>query len=625
MGRISTLLLIISLFCASGYAQGTGTTIRHGPTLPSTCVAGTGQVYAVNSGSTGLYECLTTNTWTLVGQTSTGSVKISGPAVAGEVPLTSSASAAAWTPRGTVNGYGPNVIYASDYVRADSQFVSDATWAATTTPTITIGGTDPPFASTDTGKACWGMNANGDYTLNIGTFTYSSATTGVCSGTGTGAVSGNGFFVWGTNDTAGWVSAWTAFQSLPRCGLFVMPAGYSMTQKGIGNTQQANCFYGRNFFGELTGMMIKGQGRQATHIVPMPSFDFSTATAAGVFFSPTAATTASLHAEGFSINGLGQNLTGVSTSPAPFVMATSVNGTIRDVYITGWGGSESTTLGGVELVGQGSYLFDVAVDKVGKGCQIHSAAAGATMFNVYGGDSAGPGLCIHSGALWDYGGQYGPTAANVPAVQVENGGEYHVFGGGYQQGNANTWVMSIDTGGLAFLNGFKGLSGAPNTNAYGLVFTGTGVVHAKDSLLYSGATHGWAGTAGTFYDECGNTFSGPLTSWSTGGGKFIPCPNEPAPATATPPAITGTGACGTVSTQTGNLYTGKATCTGSTGASTFIITPGITATNGWRCNASDQTTAANLLQQSASSTTTCTLTAAAVNANDVIVFTVVPY
>lgn len=520
---------------------------------------------------------------------------------------------------------GSAVVVAASYVKADSQFVSDATWAATTTPTITIGGSDPPFASTDTGKTCWGLSAAGGYSLNIGTFTYSSATTGVCSGTGTGAVSGNGFFVWGTDDTAGWVAAWAAYQALPRCGLFIGPSGYSMSQKGIGNTQQANCFYGRNFVGELTGMWIKFQGRAASHLLPMPAFDFSTCTAAGCFFSPTAATTASLHVEGFSINGLGQSLTGVSTSPASFVMATSVNGTIRDVYITGWGGSETNTLGGVEIVGQGSYLFDVAVDKVGKGCQIHGAAAGATLYNVYGGDSIGPGLCAHSGVLWDYGGQYGPTSANGPAVQIENGGEWHVFGGGYQQGNANTWVMSIDTGGLAFLNGFKGLSGAPNTNAYGLVFTGSGIVHAKDSLLYSGATNGWAGTSGTFYDECGNTFSGPLTTWSTGGGKFIPCSNQPAPATATPPAVTGTGACLTITTQTGNLFTGSAKCTAGIAASTFIITPGITATNGWRCNGSDKTTAANLLQQSADTTTTCTLSAAAVNQNDVIVFTVTPY
>lgn len=49
------------------HAQGTGTTIRHGGTLPASCVGGTGQIFVLNSGTTGTYECKTNNTWTLVG------------------------------------------------------------------------------------------------------------------------------------------------------------------------------------------------------------------------------------------------------------------------------------------------------------------------------------------------------------------------------------------------------------------------------------------------------------------------------------------------------------------------------------------------------------------------------
>ncbi|HEX3156807.1 MAG TPA: hypothetical protein VHV32_19415 [Candidatus Angelobacter sp.] len=89
--------------------------------------------------------------------------------------------------------------------------------------------------------------------------------------------------------------------------------------------------------------------------------------------------------------------------------------------------------------------------------------------------------------------------------------------------------------------------------------------------------------------------------------------------------LTGTGACATFSTQTGGSSVGRATCTGTTGASTFIITPGITAPNGWVCEAFDQTTRANLLQQTSNTTTACTLTSTSVTQNDVIVFKAVAF
>jgi len=85
-------------------------------------------------------------------------------------------------------------------------------------------------------------------------------------------------------------------------------------------------------------------------------------------------------------------------------------------------------------------------------------------------------------------------------------------------------------------------------------------------------------------------------------------------------ALTGTGACATITTQTGGSWGGRATCTGVTAASTFIITPGTTAPNGWSCEAFDQTTRANLLQQTSTTATACTLTATSITQNDVIVF-----
>lgn len=88
--------------------------------------------------------------------------------------------------------------------------------------------------------------------------------------------------------------------------------------------------------------------------------------------------------------------------------------------------------------------------------------------------------------------------------------------------------------------------------------------------------------------------------------------------------LTGTGACATRSNQLGGATAGEAKCTGTTGASTLIITTGITATNGWSCWGSDIThTLAG--SQSVASATAPVLTFTSVTANDTLTFGCVAY
>lgn len=84
--------------------------------------------------------------------------------------------------------------------------------------------------------------------------------------------------------------------------------------------------------------------------------------------------------------------------------------------------------------------------------------------------------------------------------------------------------------------------------------------------------------------------------------------------------LSGTGACLTITTQSGGAWAGSAKCTGTTGAATLTITPGTTAPNGWICNVQDETTRGNLFQQTSHTTTTCVLTVTSVTQNDVFVF-----
>lgn len=72
----------------------------------------------------------------------------------------------------------------------------------------------------------------------------------------------------------------------------------------------------------------------------------------------------------------------------------------------------------------------------------------------------------------------------------------------------------------------------------------------------------------------------------------------------------------TAGTQTGGGTAGTYT-SGTTGACTVVLTLAFTAPTGWSCWASDRTTPANLISQSASSTTTATLTGTTVS-GDVI-------
>lgn len=81
----------------------------------------------------------------------------------------------------------------------------------------------------------------------------------------------------------------------------------------------------------------------------------------------------------------------------------------------------------------------------------------------------------------------------------------------------------------------------------------------------------------------------------------------------------GTGTCATTSTLVGGSTTGRFTCTGTAGAATIVINLPLVV-NGWVCEGNDLTTTTDSIHQTASSTTSCTMSAAALVASDVINF-----
>lgn len=140
--------------------------------------------------------------------------------------------------------------------------------------------------------------------------------------------------------------------------------------------------------------------------------------------------------------------------------------------------------------------------------------------------------------------------------------------------------------------------------------------------------------------QTNNQSSNNMCNTAQGTGTFSPCPvphttgsnitaftfnlDDNLTATGAQPTITGTGACATVSTQKGS-WSGQVTCTGTTGASTLIITAGPTAPNSFNCVDAHDITNVLTATRTAESATACTFSFTSVTANDVIKYTVLSY
>jgi hypothetical protein len=86
---------------------------------------------------------------------------------------------------------------------------------------------------------------------------------------------------------------------------------------------------------------------------------------------------------------------------------------------------------------------------------------------------------------------------------------------------------------------------------------------------------------------------------------------------------TASGSC-SVTTQTGGNLAGTFTASGACVAGTYILTFGAAAPAGWSCNASDRTTPADTVRQTASTTTSATFAATTAN-SDVVSFSCTYY
>ncbi len=520
----------------------------------------------------------------------------------------------------TANG---NIFYATNYgVKADSYAVFDGV-CTNGSPVVTSATAHfQTVAKIKVGQTMWMVAGGG-----IGNGPQSMAKTTVLSidsdtqihanANGNASCGSSQVIVWGDDDTAALNTMWAAATAGTNCGSVILPAGAMMISAGVMNTQlPTNC---------LTQVLdnainIRGTGWQTTAFFPTPDFDLTTCTGGGKL---DCITPGNVQISDFQINGFGLPTTTVSNTTAVLLNVASPS------FLTGiacfYFAFQDANLTGVQVNSGGDFwMYSPQFAQCGaKGPVFGGSQPVGPVIGAYvvPGNGTSPTISATSPGTDFYSGSWGGSGVNECGQIVT--GFAHFFGSDMFPG-AGTCVQ----GGTATFSGTILSHNQSIAGRAALKLTSSAVAFASNSSFLDPGTGEFSvsvDSTSSFTDGCGNSFTGPINVAS--GGKFFPCPGQVYPASSVLQLVgaTGTGACATITTITGSILSGSLKCTGTTGASTITLTPGTTAVNGFRCNADDLTTNANLPHQTGNSQTTCVLTVASVTANDVIVFQVAPY
>ncbi len=214
------------------------------------------------------------------------------------------------------------------------------------------------------------------------------------------------------------------------------------------------------------------------------------------------------------------------------------------------------------------------------------------------------------------------------SLQTNSYGAYMPYNFQMQGSNDNSTWTTVDTrSAITFSNNTtQNFVCATQTTPYRYfrVLTSTSPTPAYTIIaqVYLFASNPFtSGAAGDFfYSVSLDQFFGPRTSGAT--------PSWPAQSLPNFSGVISNGSTFTASGCSNSTLVGGATAgsfkSGTTGTCTVVITPGITAPHGWACKASDLTTSADLVTQTATTTSTFTLSGITVSA-DVVNFSCTGY
>lgn len=417
-----------------------------------------------------------------------------------------------------------NATYGAKF---DAQVVFDASWTSTGT-LVTCSTNDCNFvAARDNSKSCWGVDASGVFTFgnSLGVLTVVTAQTANCV-TGTGAAStqtATGSFAWGTNDTAAITAATTALYALPHCGVLQMPSGHTILAAGVGVnpiapatcTTQGVSSAGYYYSGMRGSLNVQGQGRAATIIHPAPGFNFATCSSGGgngCFWSGAGSTFM-----GFSIDGLGASLTGITTVGSNnflWVPGSTTGGRIQDVYLYNWAYSATDTPKGVSLGGQSIPVSNLEVAKFGVGGGIINCGNNTILLGTY---AAGGLIVANSIICIDNDGAYGNNGTNnIDSILIAAGGQMQAYGMYTQEGG--TGADAINVGGTLYCNECAFNVNPASVSSIGIKMTG-GIAYLRNTEVSGGSTAGAISGTGTVVNEGGNCASfspNPCTASTSG-------------------------------------------------------------------------------------------------------------
>jgi hypothetical protein len=642
---------------AAGHLQGSllfGTGVSFVSSLPALCTPGLTQIVELSVAPYTAYYCSAANTWTAissgtvtsVGFVGDGTVLSATPSTpvttSGNVSATLLSQSAGFVLAGPVTGAaaaptfralvqtdmppgvlvgGTAAVFATNFgVKADTLNVVGCSGTSGTNTVTCTGGS---FTSADIGKIIWASGTpNATPDLPQTTITGVTSSTIVTVGTNLIRNMTAGEATYGHDDTAAINAAWAALVALPNCGTLTLPAGGMIISSAVMYTYPSKC----NFDQNSVGASIEGQGLQTTLFYPAPNFTYANvngpcvAGGNGGCFGPGPVNMSNLGL----YSGYGGNLVGTNTYNGVW-LSVQTPGNLQNVSLSNF--TVPGNMSSVAVTSGNAWLFNTQIfgfsGNGSSGCTTLNVNANATVL-VY--NSFLNSSCGSDGAnLISTGGNlilYGITGqCAVQNCMVVTAGHTTIIGGG---GPAFNSLLASGVGTTVSVNGYVNtFSTAPLTGVLNAT-TGAKITVSGSTIKNAAAGTNYIATVdstSTFIDGCGNSFlSNTATALVTSGGLFVPCPSTTYKGSQSFPAVSGTGACATITTQVGNMFTGTLKCTGSTGASTIVLTPGLTAPNGWNCSASDLTTSANTLNQSASSTASCTLSSATITANDVITF-----
>lgn len=436
--------------------------------------------------------------------------------------------------------------------------------------------------ATDSGSS--GVGVVNSTTINICKDSDGTAATATAGCTGVACI-----IAWATNDDTAITNAETAWQSSNKCRTFQIPAGIAAVLQTHWTTPGANCL-AMEPQADYTAQ-VQGQGIGSSVIGLFSGFNLAGCgtNCFGGYLEQSWMN--------FQFNGFGIGNTGAAS--AKNLIGMGLGSQVSQVACNAFGGSD-TNLTGLSS-GLGSRVWGISID--GCGNTGWTIPAGITKaYYCFVGDELGAAVKISGGDFTDFGCDYGAQGGTQIITLAAGNERYHGIGSNLfacsSVANASVFLANNVNNVTIILDGAR--FNCTNTTSNGIFANGTG-----EKIVLTGGT------------VLGGT-SSDLTTCST---CTVWIDDSVTLTHNTISGITTASGCALTS-SVARIKTGKF-ASGTAGTCTVTLTLP-TAPTGWTCDAHDTTTVADIINQTAFTTTSATISGTTAS-GDVITWKCSPF